>query len=273
MAATASLLTHSIVKLELLCNENVLSTATGFYYQRNGEAFMATNWHVLSGRDTKNGQPRHSSAAVPTHCRFHVPYLKKAEKLLHWYAMTYPLNAGDDDSPVWFEHPRMGQSIDVAAFQIDPKDRGISKDLLDPTGHDPSMLIDIGGEVFLPGYPLGLSAMGAMPIWKRASVASSLEIGEGIDQFFLVDTASREGMSGAPCIAISNWQHYSLDRKSGKVSVVHRPLSWRLLGIYSGRLNPSDSFEAQLGLVWREGLLAEIVAAKKKATIALRTSC
>jgi hypothetical protein len=129
------------------------------------------------------------------------------------------------------------------------------------------MYIDLGGEVFLPGYPLGLTGGGGLPIWKRASLASSLEMGHGLDRFFYVDTATREGMSGAPCLAISNWRHYSLDRTTNEMRVVERPLSWRLLGVYSGRRNPSDSFEAQIGLVWREPLIFETIVGKTPAAI------
>lgn len=74
-------------------------------------------------------------------------------------------------------------------------------------------------------------------------------------------------MSGAPCLAISNWRHYSMDRATGKVRIVENPLSWRLLGVYSGRKNASDSFEAQIGLVWRENLMLDVVRGKKKASV------
>jgi hypothetical protein len=167
------------------------------------------------------------------------------------------------------EHPIQGQETDIAALQIDPSHIGTAKDLLDLGGNDPDMFIDLGGDLFLPGYPLGLTAGGSLPLWKRASLASSLEFGEGINRHFFVDTATREGMSGAPCLAISNWRHYSLDRPSGKVHVVERPLSWRLLGVYSGRLNPSDSFEAQIGIVWRETLIDDVVTGNKKGTVQL----
>jgi hypothetical protein len=138
-------------------------------------------------------------------------------------------------------------------------------------GHDPDMFIDLGHELFLPGYPLGLSAGGLLPIWKRASLASSLEFRHGINRFFFVDTATREGMSGAPCLATSNWKHYAMDRPTGKVRVVERPLSWRLLGVYSGRRTPSDSFEAQIGIVWRETTIFETITGQTRASVKLRT--
>lgn len=130
--------------------------------------------------------------------------------------------------------------------------------------------MDLGAEVFIPGYPLGLSSAGLLPIWKRGSIASSLEFGESVTTQFLVDTASREGMSGSPCLALSNWRHYRLDRQTGKMAVIERPLSWRLLGVYSGRINPSDSFEAQLGIVWRETLIPEVLEGNSPGTYELQ---
>jgi hypothetical protein len=171
---------------------------------------------------------------------------------------------------MWFQHPDEGQAVDIGVLPIEDKHKGKAKDFQDPGGNDPNMFIDLGDVIFLPGYPLGLSANGFMAIWKRASLASSLEFGDGINRYFYVDTATREGMSGAPCLAISNWRHYSLDRATNKASVIERPISWRLLGVYSGRLNPSDSFEAQIGLVWRDNLMFEVLNGKIPAQVELR---
>jgi hypothetical protein len=170
----------------------------------------------------------------------------------------------------WYEHPSKGQDVDVGILPIGAGAVGLAKDILG--GQDPNMFIDSGQEVFLPGYPLGLSHAGKMPIWKRASVASSLEFGEGIHTKILVDTATREGMSGSPCLALSNWRHYSRDPEAAtfKLKVVEMPLSWRLLGIYSGRVNAGDALGAQLGVVWRENLIADCISGKKPAAVALR---
>lgn len=243
-----------------------LSRATGFYYRLDDYWYIITNWHVLSGRDPRTGQPRHSSGAVPDRCRFYSARL--TENGMAWTSITY--NLVHDGKVVWLQHPTEGQSVDVAALKIEAFQRGIAKDLQSPDGHDPEMFMDLGAEVFLPGYPLGLSGPGLMPIWKRGSIASSLEFGEGVTTRFLVDTASREGMSGSPCLALCNWRYYRLDRQTGKMAVIERPLSWRLLGVYSGRINPSDGLEAQLGIVWRETLIPEILAGRSPGAYELR---
>lgn len=269
MAATATFLNPNIVRLELLANNNTIGTATGFFLKWDEVWYLVTNWHVLSGREPTSGQPKHSSFAVPDMCRYTVATL--SGEVLVWTTHDLKLGSADDGSAAWYQHPTMAQSCDVAAIAVDASTVGYAKDLLSSDGHDPSMFIDLGCDLFLPGFPLGLSSNGSMSIWKRASLASSLEFGHGIRTYFYVDTATREGMSGAPCLAISNWRHYALDRNTGRTSIVERPFSWRLLGVYSGRRNPSDGFEAQIGIVWRESLIFDILNAKQTGTVSLRS--
>jgi hypothetical protein len=267
MAAIGHFLTTTISKLDLLCNGKVLGSATGFFLKRGENWYVVTNWHVLSGRDPGNGQPRHSSGAVPDVCRFFTA--KFQDDKLAWFPTEYFLGDALSGSANWRQHPAEGQKVDVGILPLGGFDVGLAKDILDPSGHDPDMFVDLGGELFIPGFPFGLSSAGLMPLWKRASLASSLEFGEGIKRFFYVDTATREGMSGAPCLAVSNWRHCRMDRKTSKMTVIEQPLSVRLLGVYSGRRNASDNFEAQIGVVWREGLIYEAIASGIAATVVL----
>lgn len=255
MAATGIFLTNTITKLELLCGGRQIGTATGFFLKHNSAWVLVTNWHVLSGRDPTTGQPRHESGGVPEVCRYYVAH--KTDEGIHWQPTEERLGDAMLGTATWLHHPQLGQSADLAVLPLALADIPLARDFLAPDGHDADMFIDLGAEVFIPGFPMGLAANGLMPIWKRASVASSLEFGHSINRFFFVDTATREGMSGSPCLAISNWRHYAMDRATRKVRIVERPLSWRLLGVYSGRRNASDSFEAQIGVVWRENLIIE----------------
>jgi len=265
MAATGIFLTNTITKLELLCSGMQIGTATGFFLKHDGAWVLVTNWHVLSGRDPANGQPRHKNGAVPEVCRYYIG--SKTEEGIRWEPTEEPLGDALLGTATWLQHPQLGQAADVAALPLARADLPLARDLLAPDGHDPDMFIDLGAEVFIPGFPLGFAANGLMPLWKRASVASSLEFGHSINRFFFVDTATREGMSGSPCLAISNWCHYAMDQATNKVRIVERPLSWRLLGVYSGRRNASDSFEAQIGVVWRENLIFETLAGASSAMV------
>lgn len=257
LAATATYLTPCVTQLVMLRDDIELGRATGFFLKVDGTWFLVSNWHVFSGCRCDTGQPRHLHGAVPNRCIFFQSELFDAG--IKWNPISIALGEAIEGGANWFQHPSMGQEIDIAAIPLDADHVGRSKDLLEAGANDPEMFIDLGGDLFLPGYPLGLTGGGQFPIWKRASLASSLEWGPGVNQMFYVDTASREGMSGSPCLAISNWKHYRLDRKTGKMGVIRVPLSWRLMGVYSGRLNAKDDLGAQIGIVWRDHLIIDVV--------------
>jgi len=59
----------------------------------------------------------------------------------------------------------------------------------------------IGMDAFILGFPKGIAHQQLLPIWKRGSIATEPEIPREDDlPVFLVDTATREGMSGAPVL-------------------------------------------------------------------------
>jgi hypothetical protein len=269
MAATATFLTSSITRLDLFCTESRIGIATGFFLRFESRWYLVTNWHVLAGREPDTGQPKLKDGRIPDHCTYYMAGIDNG--VLQWFPVATELIDSTTQSARWYQHPTAGQDIDIGVLPINSNRIGLAKDFLALDGNDPNMFVDLGQDLYLPGFPLGLSAGGFLPIWKRASLASSLEFGHGINRFFFVDTATREGMSGAPCLAISNGRHYSLDRSTGKMNIVDRPISWRLLGVYSGRRNASDSFEAQIGIVWRENLILETIEAAVPATFELRS--
>jgi hypothetical protein len=234
MAATATFLTPNITCLEMRRDAVSLSSATGFFIKREDQWFLVSNWHVFAGRSTETGQPLPGNGATPNFCSFTAITLRDAG--LSHQSYLFRLGEALDGQATWFEHPTLGQKVDIGVLPLVDVVPGMAKDLLDPEGYDETMWVDLGGELFLPGYPLGLAGPGAMAIWKRASLATSTEFGDGINRFVLVDTASREGMSGSPCLAVANGQYYSLDRATGKMTLKNPGLSCRLLGVYSGRL-------------------------------------
>jgi len=258
-------LSPSITRLDLIRDESVLANATGFFLLYQDRWYLVTNWHVLSGRNPDSGRPLHPGGVVPTGVRFFRCLL--TEKGLSWEGIISALGDAATGTATWLQHPTLGPKVDVAVLPLAPEHVGKAKNILDPGGHDPDMWIDLGEDLFLPGYPLGLSANGLFAVWKRASLASSLEYGEGITTRFLVDTATREGMSGSPCFAIPRGPYYALDRVTTKMRRIDEPLHWRWMGVYSGRMNPSDNFEAQLGVVWRENLVIETIEGEQRAQV------
>jgi hypothetical protein len=120
-------------------------------------------------------------------------------------------------------------------------------------------------DVFVIGFPFGLIANAPAPIWKRGSIALDPTFNpEGLPKM-LVDTATREGMSGSVVVA----RHIIVGRdylkKDGTKS---EPMLYAKLdlvvGIYSGRYC-ADLEKAQLGIVWKRRVIEETVAAKNLA--------
>jgi hypothetical protein len=115
----------------------------------------------------------------------------------------------------------------------------------------------VGEDCFVIGYPRGLQGDGRYPIWKRASVAS-----EPINTYkgklaFLVDTATREGMSGSPVIARK--PRDVRDISTYQLSDLSSLFEDRLVGVYSGR-EGVDELGVQLGVVWHSELIEVLIS-------------
>jgi hypothetical protein len=96
------------------------------------------------------------------------------------------------------------------------------------------------------------------PIWKRATVASSPHLGWQGQEKFLVDCASREGMSGAPAVFYRRSANLSITTPAG-VQPIGRGPHTVFRGIYTSRLGGSSEFEAQIGTVWHREVADQII--------------
>jgi hypothetical protein len=123
------------------------------------------------------------------------------------------------------------------------------------------LLLAVGSDVFVLGYPFGIGP-GALPIWKRGSIASEPEMTAIINQnHIFLDTASRPGMSGSPIIKRSWGTHFY---ENGDIKTETDSIATRFVGVYSGRMVSNDPLDAQLGLAWPAALVTEIVAGRKR---------
>lgn len=100
----------------------------------------------------------------------------------------------------------------------------------------------------------------SFPVWKRGSIASEPHLASITTDYFIVDTASRPGMSGAPVIRRS-WGFHILDDGNNLGGV---PFATRFVGIYSGRLHTDDPGDAQIGMVWPGRIIEEIIAGRTR---------
>lgn len=161
----------------------------------------------------------------------------------------------DDRSPKWYVHPQHGHRVDIVALPIVVEPPAAPNPFNDLEAA--ALRLEIGMDVFILGYPFQPGPT-ALPIWKRASVASEPQAIVPEQLHILLDTASRPGMSGSPVIRRS-WAAHLYENQEG--SVLGRPVQTRLVGVYSGRVGASD-VAAQLGIMWAASFVTEIVAGR-----------
>lgn len=71
-------------------------------------------------------------------------------------------------------------------------------------------------------------------------------------------------MSGSPVIFNRNGLHNLIDGKLHGNSILGTVTGF--VGVYSGRIGAKDEFQAQLGLVWKKGVIEEILNGKVLGT-------
>ena len=242
-------------KCEMLFNGGILSYGTCFFYKFGDKEYLISNWHNFSGRHPETGAPLSKQSAIPDEVNVMIP-LKGKLGFSGWGRFRLKSEDGDD---LWLEHP-LKNRIDVAVLEVKVPDT-LEPRYVSGIKRDPYAELLIAGDVFIVGYPLGITVAETLPLWKRASFASEPAIDVGGLPKYLVDTATREGMSGSPVFARSSYVKGSYV-VTGDSYEDNRPWSlgyeYNFIGIYSGRLG-NDEFQAQLGIVWKARVITEII--------------
>jgi hypothetical protein len=267
----ADTLTLVALYIRMLVGSQCLGTATAFLWRDAGRPFLISNWHNFSGRHPipdENGvkQPKSKgTGGIPD--RVEVQLAKRAlassvgkplkGETIPWDTFLFPL-IDDAGEPLYLEHP-LGSNVDIAALPVQLHPQVVPFFLNEYAFDD--IPLHPGQDVFIIGYPLGLIPGTPLPIWKRGSIASEPLVPiDGLKKVF-VDTASRPGMSGSFVIA----RHSGIFTPPGKTTVFGT--ARQLLGIYSGRLAPSET-KAQLGIVWRKEEITRTVREGRRGQIA-----
>lgn len=243
------------VPLELLANGKPLGVvATGFIWKHREQHYLVTNWHVITGRNTQTGRLELPARPESFRALFNVRIgdFGKSETNIEVRDKS-----GD---PLWLVHPNKGR-IDVVVLPINLFGPTTAVDLSPINLYITKPLrIQVGMEVFILGYPFGMDPP-AFPVWKRGTIASEPDLVRMTTGYYLVDTASRPGMSGAPVI-LRSWTN---DYVEGSVRAITDAPATNIIGVYSGRLHAATD-EAQVGMVWHISYIEEIIAGNMRDT-------
>lgn len=236
------------------------AAASGFFWRADKQRhahrhgwFVITNWHNVTGinPETRKGLGQFIPNKIDVTARC---ITGKEGELSIYRALRARFDLYDGDRPLWIEHP-LGREVDCVAIPIDiTAFHMFSQKALNDCDLQTDLEPIIGMDCFVVGYPLGLTGRVATPIWKKASIATEPELDHDRLPLLLVDTATRQGMSGSPVIL----RHSGLHMPSGELTddtIMGTVVN--ILGIYSGRTG-DDELGGQLGRVWKKRVIEEI---------------
>lgn len=280
---------NAVVHLTMRHDKATLAVGTGVLYQKNGKTYIVTAWHNVTGRHSETLKPLNKDSAIPNNLIAHISVHMQSQDGSYngsqRFSYTIPLE--DDSDTFYLVHPKGWPRIDVAAIPIDPNRNydlegtlatgeeisipfsmqnssslgmsfnitGMQKYETLINGIDLGSTLSVSDELFILGYPKGITDMYANPLWKRATVATHPSLGWERQSKFLVDCASRNGMSGAPVVFYNNKNHIQI---GGMKYITSGPVTY-FHGIYVNRLGIVDDFEAQIGTVWKRNVIDEIL--------------
>jgi len=238
--------------------EAVLSSGTGFIYNKEGESYLITNWHNVTGRSPIDGKCLSKSLAVPD--MISTMFRQKGSPR-NSYREHLSLYLDDEmQKPGWYVHPGHGHDVDVVAVPL-PSNLYEAYQFfpINSIKFDNAFKTRVADDAFIVGYPFSNTPHLQLPIWKRASVASEPDVDIGNLPKFLVDTATRPGLSGSPVLM----QRTGIHGKTGEQLTGSEIIGTirNFIGVYSGRVG-ADETKAQLGVVWKSHVIDEIIDSK-----------
>jgi hypothetical protein len=200
-----------------------LTSASGFFFERDGRLFVVTNRHVLF-----DGPSAH------TPDRIEIDVHTDPRDLTRLATLSILLYS--DGVPIWHQTGDSGGDVDVAALELDRSKMpaGCAIRAFGPqhlaAGFDH---FDVGARLAIPGFPLGFfDTLHHLPVVRQASIASYYGVrfqGLGL---FLTDARMHRGSSGSPVLAPVEGTGAD-------------PLRWCLLGVHSSRMDMASRDAAQ----------------------------
>lgn len=207
----------SAVRIFTFNQQQRLTNASGFFFERDERLFLVTTRHVCIDEASQHFPDR-------IEIELHV----NADNIAKSTGFSMPLY--QDGQPLWRQGLDTAGTIDVAVIEID-------RAALPPTAVYRAFtpqhllgrfdLVEVGTSLLVVGFPLGFhDTLHHMPVARHAIVASSFGLrfqGEG---YFLTDARTHRGSSGAPVVM----------RMTGS-DAAYGDLPWMLLGVHSARLD------------------------------------
>jgi S1-C subfamily serine protease len=193
--------------------QQVLTNASAFFFERDSRLFLVTSRHVLIDEPSDHRPDR-------VEIELHID----PDNMASSTAFSIPLYHNGE--AVWRQGIDAGGQIDVAVVQIDRRalPRSTVYRAFTPAHlYDPRDQVAVGTSLLVVGFPLGFhDTLHHMPVVRHAVVASAFGLRFQGQGFFLTDARTHRGTSGAP-VVMRTLKHES----------PHDGMPWTLLGVHS----------------------------------------
>ncbi|MCP5178986.1 MAG: trypsin-like peptidase domain-containing protein [Pseudomonadales bacterium] len=231
-------------RITTMLQGRALTSATGFFYEHGPRLFLVTSRHVLVD-EPSNHHP--DSIEIELHT--------DAGNLTQSIGFSIPLYR--NGLGLWRQARDSTGSVDIAAIELERQALPAtlcyhafsSRDLLDDAA-----AVDIGSSLLVVGFPLGFhDALHHLPVVRHAINASSFALRFQGNGYFLTDSRTHRGTSGAAVVM----------RTPSESNPAGFP--WKLLGVHSSRLDVDTrelSVDEALGLncVWFADVIPALVS-------------
>jgi len=204
-------------RVSTFLQQQALTNASGFFFERDQRLFLVTSRHVVSDAPSQHFPDR-----------LEIELHTDAKDLGKSTGFSIPLYR--DGKSIWRQGMDAAGEIDVAVIELE-------RDALPGTAlfraftpvhlYRPREQVEVGSSLLVVGFPLGFhDTLHHMPVVRQAVLASSFGLRFNGEGYFLTDARTHRGTSGAPVVL----------RVSGEEPALG-DLPWKLLGVHSARLD------------------------------------
>ncbi|MGE0751384.1 MAG: hypothetical protein AB7K64_12465 [Variibacter sp.] len=249
---------------------DVKMPATGFLLRRDDKFFFVTALHVLTGRHWQTKRLLSDTGFIPEEFVLKLPFIKtgNGQVCITWDDFRIAPTYENEEVAPWLVHSKYKDDVDVGIFTLEDiplrlleMAKAAGKADLDSGIHafewneSTALTTAVADEAFVIGFPENINLGSELPIWKRANIASEPDLLVKGLPYVLIDTGTRQGMSGAPVVRRD--ASGVVAHPSGNISLATQPRT-ELYGVYSARLG-ADELTSQLGIVWPRRVIDEIL--------------
>jgi hypothetical protein len=236
----------AVTRVTTILGERTLTSATGFFFEREGRLFVVTSRHVVLDEPSKH---------LPE--RIEIELHVDPENVAETVQFSIPLYSGGKS--VWREGLDSAGAIDVVALELE---RAALPERMLLQAFTPAHLlgeldgVEMGTRVLIVGFPLGVhDTLHRLPVARQSVIASAFGMRFQGMGYFLTDARLHRGTSGAPVVA-----------RRPAAGDGRADLPWILLGVHASRLDVANRDAAQdesldLNLAWYADILMTLTQA------------